>query len=63
MSWLPGQTLTCNAAVTAMTIASIAASEDLHEGHQLWPHIQGWAAEPGLTAGGQSWPPPGRPTA
>ncbi len=50
VSWLPGQTLDANAAVTAMTLADIASKEDLHEGHRLWPHIQGWAAELGLTA-------------
>ena len=22
---------------------------DLHVGHRIWPHIQGWAAELGLT--------------
>jgi hypothetical protein len=49
VSWLPRQTLDANAAVTAMTLADIASREDLHEGHRLWPHIQGWAAELGLT--------------
>ncbi len=34
-----------------MTIASIAASEDLHQGYQLWPRIRGRAAGSGLTAG------------
>ncbi len=50
VSWLPGQTLDANAAVTAMTIANLAGTADLHEDHRLWPHIQGWAAELGLTA-------------
>ena len=50
VSWLPGQVLDRNAAITAMTIASAAADPDLHEGHRLWPHIQGWADELGLTA-------------
>jgi type IV secretion system protein VirD4 len=27
-----------------------SAEQDLHEGHRLWPHIQGWAEELGLTA-------------
>ncbi len=62
VSWLPGQTLDANAAVTAMTLADIASSEDLHEGHRLWPHIQGWAAELGLTGpeavAAASQPPP-----
>ncbi len=49
VSWLPGQTLDCNAAVTAMILADVVSNADLHEGHRLWPHIQGWAAELGLT--------------
>ena len=50
VSWLPGQILDSNTAVTAMILADTAAQADLHEGHRLWPHIQGWAAELGLTA-------------
>jgi hypothetical protein len=50
VSWLPGQTLDRNTAITAMTLADTAAEPDLHEGHHLWPQIQGWAAELGLTA-------------
>jgi hypothetical protein len=49
VSWLPGQVLDRNSAVTAMILADTAAATDLHEGHRLWPHIQGWAAELGLT--------------
>jgi len=49
VSWLPGQTLDGNTAVTAMILADVAGKADLHEGHRLWPHIQGWAAELGLT--------------
>jgi len=45
----PGQTLDRNSAITAMILADITGEEDLHEGHRLWPHIQGWAAELGLT--------------
>ena len=45
MSWLPGQILDRNTAITAMILADTAAEQDLHEGHRLWPHIQGWAAE------------------
>jgi hypothetical protein len=52
VSWLPGQTLDRNTAITAMVLADIAAKQDLHEGHRLWPHIQGWAEELGLTASG-----------
>ncbi len=49
VSWLPGQTLDRNSAITAMILADTAAETDLHEDHRLWPHIQGWAAELGLT--------------
>ena len=50
--WLPGRLLDRNTAITAMTLADTAAEHDLHEGHPLWPHIQSWAAELGLTAPG-----------
>ena len=49
VSWLPGRMLDRNTAITAMTLADTAAESDLHEGHRLWPHIQGWAEELGLT--------------
>jgi len=49
VSWLPGQVLDRNAAITAMTLAGIAAVPDLNPGHRLWPHVEGWAAELGLT--------------
>ena len=52
VSWLPGQLLDRNTAITAMTLADTAAEHNLHEGHPLWPHIQSWAAELGLTAPG-----------
>jgi hypothetical protein len=52
VSWLPGQTLDRNTAITAMILADLAAEEDLHKGHRLWPHIQSWAAELGLTGHG-----------
>jgi hypothetical protein len=50
ISWLPGQTLDRNSAITAMILAETTAEPDLHEGHRLWPHIQSWAEELGLTA-------------
>ena len=50
VSWLPGQTLDRNAAITAMILADSSAEQGLHEGHRLWPHIQSWAGELGLTA-------------
>ena len=50
VSWLPGQTLDRNAAITAMVLADTTAEPGLREGHRLWPHIQSWAEELGLTA-------------
>jgi hypothetical protein len=49
VSWLPGRTLDRNTTITAMILADTAAQTDLHDGHRLWPHIQSWAAELGLT--------------
>ena len=62
VSWLPGQTLDRNTAITAMILADVVGKADLHEGHRLWPHIQGWAEELGLTgpeAAAASQPPDG----
>src|SRR5579859_1519603 len=50
VSWLPSQTLDRNTAITAMTLADLTAEQDLHEGHRLWPNIEGWAEELGMTA-------------
>jgi hypothetical protein len=50
VSWLPGQTLDRNSAITAMVLADTTAEPELHEGHRLWPFVQSWAAELGLTA-------------
>jgi hypothetical protein len=50
VSWLPDRTLDRNTAITAMVLADISADERVQEGHRLWPHIQGWAAELGITA-------------
>jgi hypothetical protein len=49
VSWLPGRTLDRNSAITAMILADTTADKRVREGHQLWPHIQGWASELGLT--------------
>jgi hypothetical protein len=46
----PGQTLDRNSTITAMTLADTTAEPGLREGHRLWPFVQGWAAELGLTA-------------
>lgn len=50
VSWLPGQILDRNTAITAMTLADTAAEHDLHNKHPLWPAIESWAEELGLTA-------------
>ena len=50
VSWLPGQTLDRNTAITAMILAETAAEPGLHDGHRLWPHVQDWAGQLGLTA-------------
>jgi hypothetical protein len=64
VSWLPGQPLDRNTAITAMILADTTAEPGLREGHQLWPHIQSWAAELGLTGpeavAAASQPPPDR---
>ena len=49
VSWLPGRVLDRNSAITAMTLADLTSERDLDERHQLWPFIQGWTAELGLT--------------
>jgi len=49
VSWLPGRTLDRNTAITAMILADTVTHEQVREGHRLWPHIQGWADELGLT--------------
>ena len=50
VSWLPGQIVDRNTAITAMILADTTAEPGLREGHRLWPHIQSWAEEVGLTA-------------
>ena len=49
VSWLPGRTLDRNSAITAMVLANQVGVRDLNERHRLWPRIEGWAAELGLT--------------
>ena len=49
VSWLPGRILDRNSAITAMVLADHAREPDLNEQHRLWPFIQSWAAELGLT--------------
>ena len=47
--WPPGRALDRNSAITAMTLAGHAGQGDLNEQHQIWPFIESWAAELGLT--------------
>ena len=49
VSWLPGQVLDRNTAITAMTLADIAATGDIPPGHRLWPVVESWSAEVGLS--------------
>jgi hypothetical protein len=50
VTWLPGQILDRDTAITAMILADIAATGDIAPGHRLWPAVQSWSAEVGLTA-------------
>src|SRR5216683_2532013 len=50
VSWLPGRTLTGDQATTAMVIANIVGSRGVGlSDDPIWPHLDGWAAELGLT--------------
>jgi hypothetical protein len=52
VSWLPGRTLTQNQAVTAMTIAEAVVThvdELADSASRWWLHVDGWAAELGIT--------------
>src|SRR5690242_16765910 len=49
VSWLPGHTVDRDTAITAMILADIAATGDIHPEHRLWPAVQSWSAELGLT--------------
>jgi hypothetical protein len=62
VSWLPGQILDRNTAITAMTLAEAAGPGDLRPGHRLWPAVESWSAELGLSGADAvtraSQPPP-----
>lgn len=54
VTWLPGRALTRDQAITAMTIAELVAEHNTIEGafragQRLWLHLEGWAAELGIT--------------
>jgi hypothetical protein len=63
VTWLPGQILDRDTAITAMILADIAATGDIHPEHRLWPAVQSWSAEVGLTGSDAieraAQPPPG----
>jgi hypothetical protein len=50
VSWLPGRLLLRDQAITAMTIAELSRDDRLTDSQsKLWLHIDGWAAELGLS--------------
>ena len=49
VSWLAGRVLDRNSAITAMVLADLTGEGDLNERHRLWPFVESWAAELGLT--------------
>ncbi len=50
VSWLPERLMDRNAATTAMVLAEhVAAIDDLGPEHKLWPFIEGWSEELGLS--------------
>jgi hypothetical protein len=50
VSWLPGRRLTRDEAITAITLAEVCSTPAPPERSPLWPRIQGWASELGITA-------------
>ena len=48
--WQPGRSVNRNSAITAMLLAGLTGPGDTHTGHKLWIHVEGRAAELGLTA-------------
>jgi hypothetical protein len=63
VTWLPGRRLDRNTAITAMTLADTASEGRIQPGHRLWPALQSWSEELGLSATDAltriSQPPPG----
>jgi hypothetical protein len=51
VSWLPGRTFTQDQATIAMVIANLVGSKGVPRvDDPIWMHLDGWAAELGLTA-------------
>jgi hypothetical protein len=50
VSWLPGRTLTRTQATTAMVIANVVGGRGVGLADDpIWPHLDNWAAELGLS--------------
>jgi hypothetical protein len=50
VSWLPGRTLDRNEAITAMVIANVVGDRGVGLAEDpIWPHLDGWAGELGLS--------------
>ena len=49
VSWLPDRSLDRTSAITAMVLADLTGPGDMHRGHRVCIHVEGWAAELGLT--------------
>jgi hypothetical protein len=50
VSWLPGRYMSRDKAVTAMVLADTIGAGGMHGRHPMWIHVEGWAAELGMTA-------------
>lgn len=48
--WLAGRSVNRNSAITAMLLAGLTGPGGMRTGHKLWGHVEGRAAELGLTA-------------
>lgn len=45
ISWLPGDGVSREQAITAMTLAEVVATCDVSPEGRWWPFVEGWAAE------------------
>ncbi len=50
VSWLPGRTVDRNQAITAITLAEVVGARGVRlPGDPIWPFLDNWAAELGLS--------------
>jgi hypothetical protein len=49
VSWLPGRHLSRREAIIATVLTDVTGREFASEKHWVWPYVEGWAAELGLT--------------